>query len=80
MTKTVTMMEKVTKIMMKSRYSPISGITWRQRHVMGTASVEQLILMFEIHAISTGFNNKEIYYEFMRKSCIHCLLLEGAKR
>lgn len=29
MTNTVTMMEKVTKIMMKSRYSPISGMTWR---------------------------------------------------
>lgn len=47
MTKTVTMMEKVTKIMIKSRYSPISGITWRQTYVMGTASVEQLALMFE---------------------------------
>lgn len=29
MTNTVTMMEKVTKIMMKSRYSPISGMTWQ---------------------------------------------------
>lgn len=28
MTNTVTMIEKVTKIIMKSRYSPISGITW----------------------------------------------------
>lgn len=28
MTNTVTMMEKVTKIMMKSRYSPIRGMTW----------------------------------------------------
>lgn len=50
MTKTVTMMEKVTKIMINSRYSPISGMTCRQIHLMVT---EYTSFVFEIRAIST---------------------------
>lgn len=61
MTKTVTMMEKVTKIMMKSRYSPIRGITCREVEVNVTNASGQRPLMFEIYAFSTECQIEEIH-------------------
>lgn len=56
------MMEKVTKIMMNSRYSPISGITWDEKINKMVIESDKDVTHGRIYYIEKGENYKSSAY------------------